>query len=87
MTTQIAVKLPDALVAGVDALVGSGAFVSRSEAVRSALHALLRAQARADVDQAYADAYQRMPVTDAELADAVRLGIESVEDEPWERWW
>jgi len=87
MTIQIAVKLPDDLVEGVDALVGAGAFGSRSEAVRSALHALLRARARAETDEAYAEAYSKTPVADEELAEAVRSGIAAVEDEPWERWW
>ncbi len=87
MTTQIAVKLPDPLVERVDALVNAGSFASRSEAVRRALEALVEDSTRAAIDRAFREGYERFPVTDEELADAYRLGIESIEEEPWEKWW
>jgi Arc/MetJ-type ribon-helix-helix transcriptional regulator len=87
MTTQIAVKLPDEIVAKVDDLVAQGAFPSRSAAVRRGLEAILAAHQSRTIDRAYEEAYRRTPETDAELRDAARLAIESIEDEPWEKWW
>lgn len=87
MTTQLAVKLPDDLVAGVDRLVATRGFSSRSHVVRQALVALLDAEERHRVDAAFAAGFARTPESEAELEDALRLGIEAIEDEPWERWW
>jgi Arc/MetJ-type ribon-helix-helix transcriptional regulator len=87
MTIQIAVKLPDEVVDAIDRLVADGRFASRSDAVRRGLDRVVR-DAHADrIDQAFADGFRRHPERPEELADAERLAIESIEDEPWERWW
>jgi Arc/MetJ-type ribon-helix-helix transcriptional regulator len=63
MTTQIAVRLPDELVGGIDALVPA-THPSRSEAVRRAIQLYLyRLACEHDARQ-----YERLPLTDAELA-------------------
>ncbi|MGH9245525.1 MAG: ribbon-helix-helix domain-containing protein [Acidimicrobiales bacterium] len=87
MTTQLAIKLPDEIVAEVDRLVAEGAFVNRSQAVRRAVEVLVAAHRRREIDAAFAEGFQRLPDTDEELADAARLAVESINDEPWERWW
>lgn len=87
MTMQIAVKLPDGLVRDVDALVDAGAFASRSDAVRRSLRVLVTASRRRQIDDAFAVGFALHPETDEELADAARLAIESIEEEPWEKWW
>lgn len=87
MTTQIAVKLPDKLVGELDRLVEAGAFVNRSQAVRSGLEAMVAGRQRAAVDARYAESAALVPESDAELADASRLAIDAIHDEPWERWW
>jgi len=87
MTIQIAVKLPDGLVHEIDRLVEGGAFASRSQAVRSGLEALVAARRREDIDRRYAEAMVRCPETDDEMAEATRLAIDSIHEEPWERWW
>jgi Arc/MetJ-type ribon-helix-helix transcriptional regulator len=87
MTTQIAVKLPDRLVAELDALVARGAFDSRSEAVRHGIEALVRSDERQQVDAAFEAAFARYPDTAEEMAEATRLAVESINDEPWEKWW
>ncbi len=87
MTTQIALELPDATVRRLDALVTDGIFENRSQAVQQAIGSLSSAMARTAVDRAFADGFARQPETGGELADATRLAIESIEDEPWERWW
>jgi Arc/MetJ-type ribon-helix-helix transcriptional regulator len=87
MTVQIAVKLPDRLVAELDHLVTTGSFESRSDAVRHGIEALVRQGERERIDRAFVEGFRRRPDTAAELADATRLAVEAVNDEPWERWW
>jgi Arc/MetJ-type ribon-helix-helix transcriptional regulator len=87
MTVQIAVKLPDELVAGLDDLVRAGRFPSRSNGVRRALEVLLAAEQRRRVEAAFAEGFRRLPDDGSELDEATRLAVEAIEDEPWERWW
>ncbi len=87
MTVQIAVKLPDEMVAAVDRLVAEGAFDSRSSAVRHGVAAVVAASRRDAVDRQYAEGYARLPETEEELRQASRLAVESIDDEPWDRWW
>jgi Arc/MetJ-type ribon-helix-helix transcriptional regulator len=87
MTIQLAVKLPESLADELDRLVADGSFASRSDAVRHAVEVLVRASERERIDRAFADGFARYPNTPAEMADATRLAVESIEDEPWERWW
>lgn len=85
--TQIAVKLPDDLVREVDDLVTLGMFATRSSAVRRALEALVAAQRGRAAGQAYENGYRDLPESDQEMSEATRLAIQSIHDEPWERWW
>jgi Arc/MetJ-type ribon-helix-helix transcriptional regulator len=87
MTVQIAVKLPDELVAAVDGLVDEGRFASRSTAVRRAIEELVRAERRRAVDEAFRQGFRRHPDDGAELAQAHELAAVTIADEPWERWW
>jgi len=87
MTHQIAVKIPDDVLEAVDRLVADGRFPSRSGAVRAGLDMLVRQADRELIDRAFADGFRRRPEGSDELAEARRLAIEAIEDEPWERWW
>lgn len=87
MTTQIAVKLPDELVGELDRLVKSGAFDSRSQAIRSGIETVVSLRRRQELDERYRAASQQAPETEAELAEARRLAVDAIDDEPWERWW
>ena len=87
MTIQIAVKVPDDLLGEVDRLVEQGAFESRSQAIRSGLETMVAGRRRDEIGRAYREAMTRLPETDEEMADATRLAIESINEEPWERWW
>lgn len=85
--TQIAVKLPDPLLEMLDELVAAGAYPSRSQAVRSALEQLVT-RARADrIDHAFSEGFARSPERPHELAEAHRLAVEAIHDEPWKPWW
>lgn len=85
--TQIAVKLPDALVRELDDLVAQGVFPNRSLGVRRAIEAIVASQRREAVDRAFAQGYERRPESDAELAEARRLAEHAIHDEPWDTWW
>jgi Arc/MetJ-type ribon-helix-helix transcriptional regulator len=87
MTTQIAVKLPDEMLDAVDRLVAAGRFESRSGAVRAGLVILVRQADRERIDRAFSEGFRRHPEEPDELADASRLAIEAIHDEPWEPWW
>jgi Arc/MetJ-type ribon-helix-helix transcriptional regulator len=87
MKTQIAIKLPEELVAAVDRLVDEGHYESRSDAVRTGIGMVVRKADRQRVDRAFAQGFARTPESAGELADARRLAIEAIEDEPWEPWW
>jgi Arc/MetJ-type ribon-helix-helix transcriptional regulator len=85
--TQIAVKIPDQLLDTVDHLVGEGRFDSRSHAVRAGLEALVRLDREKRTDLAFARGFERHPERPEELADAARLAVDAINDEPWEPWW
>lgn len=85
--TQIAVKLPEALLRELDELVAQGLFPSRSSAVRRALEIIVSGQRRDAIEEAYANGYRKVPETESELAEARRLATQAIENEPWERWW
>ncbi len=87
MTTQIAVKLPDGLLAAVDGLVAGEHFDSRSSAIRAALGALVSDVAARSVDDAFAAGYAAHPDTADEMRQAVELATSAIDDEPWEKWW
>lgn len=87
MTVQIAVKLPDSLANELDGLVSSGAFESRSQALRAGLEAVLAARERVRLRDRYREAMARHPETTGEIAEATRLAAEAIAEEPWERWW
>ncbi len=57
-------------------------YANRAEAIRGAIaEAIKRADDEA-IDRSYRDGYARVPETDAELADAHRLALASIDEEP-----
>jgi Arc/MetJ-type ribon-helix-helix transcriptional regulator len=61
MTTQLAFRLSDRLVTGIDRLVETGKFTSRTEVVRVALEQLLERTRRSELDAAIVGGYRRVP--------------------------
>jgi Arc/MetJ-type ribon-helix-helix transcriptional regulator len=62
MTVQIAVRLPDDLVADIDRIVGAkGRPANRTEAVRQALEVFVRAELRRQIDEALVRGYTLFP--------------------------
>jgi Arc/MetJ-type ribon-helix-helix transcriptional regulator len=87
MTKQIAVKLPDDLVNELDRLVQAGTFVSRSQAIRTGIEALVARQHRHQMDQRFRDGAALSPETVEDIDEATALAVSSIQEEPWERWW
>ena len=87
MTVQIAVKLPNELLAAVDRLVDDDRYANRSEIVRAGLKRIVADAAGHTIDQAFADGVAAHPDTEDDVQRATTLAIESIEDEPWEKWW
>ncbi len=85
--TQVAVKLPESLMREVDELVARGVFPNRSSVIRQGLEALVGAQRREAIARAYQRGYGASPESEEEMAEATRLAIAAVHDEPWARWW
>ena len=83
MSTQIAIRIPDALADELEALVSSGRFDTKADAVRSALEALVDAERRADVGRRIVEGYQRVPQDDVDVASAREAAVRLIDEEPW----
>ncbi len=83
MSIQIAIRIPDALAEQLDALVASGRFDTKADAVRAALEALLDTERRADVGRRIVEGYQRVPQDEADVAAAHHAATRSIDEEPW----
>lgn len=87
MTVQIAVKLPDELLEAIDRLVDTRRFASRSEIVRAGLQRVIADDRERELDQAFTRGIEQHPDSDDDIRRATALAIESINDEPWEKWW
>lgn len=83
MSEQIAVRLSEELVRGLDDVVGQGTFPTRAEAVRVAVGELLERQRRQRIGEEIVAGYRREPQTDEEYAAAEAAAIRSINEEPW----
>jgi len=84
MSTQLALRLTEETLAGLDWLVVRCQFSNRTEAMRVAIEAMIAAERRKEIDEQYAEAYTRLPQTDDELADlAWQNSPDLDEEEDW----
>ncbi|HEX5936417.1 MAG TPA: ribbon-helix-helix domain-containing protein [Actinomycetota bacterium] len=83
MSIQIAVRIPNALIADLDGLVASGRFETRADAVRAALESLLDAERRAELGRRIVEGYRRVPQDDVDVAAAGTAAATSIDEEPW----
>ena len=81
--TQLVTRVPEDLIKGLDDLVASGAFESRSDAVREALFQLIDKHRREEIGRQIVEGYTRMPQTEDEFPETEALGREMIEEEPW----
>jgi Arc/MetJ-type ribon-helix-helix transcriptional regulator len=80
---QLVTRLDPRLLAQVDSLVSNGVVASRSDAVRIALEALVDQHRRREIGRQIAEAYERMPQTEEELAGLEEAGRALILEEPW----
>lgn len=82
-TEQIAVRLPEQLLALLDDLVDRGIYESRAAAVRAGVEAVVEFDRRSLTDRAIVDGYHRMPPSDAERQAAIASLRDAILEEPW----
>ncbi len=87
MPTQLAIRLPDDLLRDLDWVVIRLNYGSRTEAMRDALIRLIDQERRKEIGEQIAEGYRRMPQTEEELESAYQSLRQSIEEEPWEKWW
>lgn len=83
MSEQIAVRMSDELATRLSELVEGGRFVSKAEAVRTAVEELVDRERRRMIGEQIAEGYRRIPQADDDLDDVVEVGLASIEEEPW----
>jgi len=83
----LAVRLPEETIDGLDRLVAEGWYVTRSACIKDALEQLLEVFEHKRIDDAILAGYERMPLTDEELAlldaHARMAGDVLDDDEEW----
>ena len=80
---QIAVRLPEPLLCGLDELVSNGVYKSRAAAVRAGIEAIMTLEQQHQTDRAIVEGYERKPPTTMEHQAAVASLREAILDEPW----
>ncbi|MCY4193708.1 MAG: ribbon-helix-helix domain-containing protein [bacterium] len=82
-TKQIPLRLSEALLADLDALVADGAYRSRAAAIRAGIQAILHKERQRQIDREIIDGYARHPQTEAEKQTALASMRQAIEEEPW----
>ena len=82
-TEQIAVRLPEELLARLDELVGRRRYENRTAAVRVGLELISEIERQRDIDDAIVDGYARVPPTVDENTAALESLRASIQEEPW----
>ena len=81
MTTQLAIRLPDKLLAELDWLVVRCEYSNRTEAMRTAIEAMVRIERSREIDEQYVAAYTKYPQTEEELAGLDHQTFVDLDDE------
>ena len=82
-TEQIAVRVPEDLLAALDDLVARGVYESRAAAARAGIEAVVELDRRLLTDRAIVDGYRRVAPTDAEREAAISSLRDAILDERW----
>jgi Arc/MetJ-type ribon-helix-helix transcriptional regulator len=82
-TEQIAVRLPEELLAALDDLIARGVYESRAAATRAGIEAVLELDRRRLTDRAIVDGYHRVPPTEADRKAALASLRAAILEEPW----
>jgi len=82
-TEQIAVRVPEEILSGLDDLVRRGVYESRAAAVRAGIEAVMELDQRRATDAAVAEGYRRIPQTKADHEAAIASLRDAILEEPW----
>jgi len=82
-TEQVAVRVPEELLAKVDELVARGIYESRAAVVRAGLEAVAEWERRRQLDQAVIAGYDNFPASEGEHEAAIASLRDAILDEPW----
>jgi Arc/MetJ-type ribon-helix-helix transcriptional regulator len=82
-TEQIAVRIPEELLAVLDELISRGVYESRAAAVRAGIEAVLEVDRRHLMDLAVIEGYRRTPPTKADREAALGSLRDAILEEPW----
>jgi metal-responsive CopG/Arc/MetJ family transcriptional regulator len=82
-TERVAISLPAGLLEEAELERGRTG-ESRSQFVRRALEALLRAERQREAVERYIDGYERLPETAEEITGAQDLASKVIAGEPWD---
>jgi Arc/MetJ-type ribon-helix-helix transcriptional regulator len=82
-TEQIAVRIPEDLLADLDELVSRGVYESRAAAVRAGIEAVLELDRRHLIDVAIIEGYRRTPPTEADREAALASLRDAILEETW----
>lgn len=82
-TEQIAVRLPEELLAKIDQLVVQGVYESRAAAVRAGVEAVAESERRRKTDRDVVEGYRRLPASEADHEAAVASLRDAILEEPW----
>ncbi len=80
---QIAVRLPEEVLVGLDDLVRRGVYASRAAAVRAGVEAVMESNRRKQTDRAVVEGYRRIPPTKLEDQAAISSLRDAIAEEPW----
>jgi Arc/MetJ-type ribon-helix-helix transcriptional regulator len=83
MTNDAEIRVPEALVRSLDALVDAGRFGSRADAVRSAVEMLLEKERSRSVGDRMVEGYRRTPQNDLDFPELPQAAVASISEEPW----
>jgi metal-responsive CopG/Arc/MetJ family transcriptional regulator len=81
MSTQLALRLTDDLLADLDWLVARCQYSSRTEAMRVAIETAIQAERSRAIDEQYKNAYTAYPQTLDELADLTFQSSSNLDDD------
>ncbi len=82
MPTQLAVRLDEELIDGLDWLVVRCHYANRTDAIREAIRTVLAEQRRREIDDEYVEAYARLPQTEEESAHLKYQSFANLDDDP-----
>lgn len=85
MSTQLAIRLPDELLAELDWLVVRCEYSNRTEAMRTAIEEMIRREKSREIDEQYIAAYTKWPQTEEELAGLNHQSFANLDDD-YEDW-